>query len=47
MVKSLTSPQGEKSRVRRWPLRRVIALVLIVSGVLWLAAGLAIRFLFF
>ena len=42
----IPSPDPVAPKPRRWPLRRTLALVLIVSGVLWLVAGLAIRFLF-
>jgi hypothetical protein len=46
MVKPMTSlPKDTESRPTRWPLRRTLALVLIVSGILWLIAGIVIRFL--
>jgi len=48
MVKPVTSSANRREeRTNPWTLRRVVALVLIVSGALWLIAGLAIRFLFF
>ena len=47
MAKPLTpSTDAANPKPRRWPLRRTLALVLIVSGVLWLIAGLVIRFVF-
>ena len=32
---------------KKWALRRTLSLVLIISGVFWLIAGIAIRFLLF
>jgi hypothetical protein len=33
----------ERTQGARWPVRRVISMVLIISGTLWLIAGLVIR----
>jgi hypothetical protein len=35
----------ERGQADRWPLRRVFAVMLVVTGVLWLAAGIIIRVL--